>query len=119
MQITPPSDNPNAPTTKSITQANEEVQQLEQLEPYPRIDPAKSPEQERPRRDWRKKGERRLRSAQQSGDDDRRRRDRRQVNVPVMLDTRSNRERRTLLRRDEDRIEPKHYPRLRGVNILV
>jgi len=74
---------------------------VEEVEPYPTIRPMspKLPENPPRSRDRRRHT---AQSARQQRGPDRRRRQRRQRDIPVLLDTRSSYERRTRLRRDGD-----------------
>ncbi|KAF0190728.1 MAG: hypothetical protein FD165_2516 [Gammaproteobacteria bacterium] len=117
MQITPTRDNPNAPSSRAVEQESHEVARINELAPYPRIEAPVAA------RSWRGRDRRRPaapgRTAHRREGVERRRDERRRMNVPVMLDTRSRRERRTHIRRQEEAAHPKRYPRLRGVNIIV
>jgi hypothetical protein len=116
MQITPARDNAGTPSPQSVEQQGQTVRQVDELAPYPPVDtplPAQS---------WR--GNERRRSGQGPGGHqregmERRRRERRQIKTPVILDTRSSRERRAHIRRRDEAIHPKRYPRLRGIDIVV
>jgi hypothetical protein len=95
----------------------EQVKQIDELQPYPSIDPAR-PLEQRYRKGIERQRRQQSRGSQREGGE-RRQHDRRKQHVPVMLDTRSGQDRRLHNRRQTDVLAMETSPRRRGINVSI